>query len=87
MPIQYSQNRQLPLSSTTTSFSPPALINSIPGVCESPDPFPTATPISRPHKMALMAEVKRVAAEFEFSDEDVNKSVKEFIAEMSAYIL
>lgn len=33
--------------------------------------------------MALMAEVKRVAAEFEFTDEDVNRSVKEFIAEMS----
>ena len=35
--------------------------------------------------MALMQEVKRVAAEFEFTDDDVNKSVKEFIAEMSAY--
>lgn len=35
--------------------------------------------------MALMQEVKRVAAEFDFTDDDVNRSVKEFIAEMSAY--
>jgi hexokinase len=34
--------------------------------------------------MSLMQEVKRVAAEFEFTDDDVNRSVKEFIAEMSA---
>jgi hypothetical protein len=34
--------------------------------------------------MALIAEAKRVAAEFEFSDDDVNRSVKEFIVEMSA---
>jgi len=34
--------------------------------------------------MALAAEAKRIAAEFEFTDKDVQKTVKEFIAEMSA---
>lgn len=33
--------------------------------------------------MPLLQEVKRVAAEFELSDEDVNNAVKEFIAEMN----
>jgi hypothetical protein len=37
--------------------------------------------------MALLAEAKRVAAEFDFSDNDVQKTVAEFIAEMSAYSL
>jgi hexokinase len=32
--------------------------------------------------MALEAEAKRMAAEFEYSAEDVNKGVKEFIREM-----
>jgi hypothetical protein len=35
--------------------------------------------------MALAAEAKRVAAEFELSDDDVRKVVAEFIAEMGAY--
>jgi hexokinase len=34
--------------------------------------------------MALVAEAKRVAAEFEFTDDDVRKTVAEFIAEMGA---
>jgi hypothetical protein len=32
--------------------------------------------------MSLLEEAKRVAAEFEFSDEDVVKSVKHFIFQM-----
>ncbi len=36
--------------------------------------------------MALLAEAKRVAAEFELSDEDVRKVVVEFLDEMSASI-
>ena len=35
--------------------------------------------------MALAEASKRVSAEFELSDGDVNKIVTEFIAEMSAY--
>jgi hypothetical protein len=35
--------------------------------------------------MALAEASKRVAAEFDLTDEDVNKIVKEFIVEMSAY--
>ncbi|PQE21286.1 putative glucokinase GLK1 protein [Rutstroemia sp. NJR-2017a WRK4] len=33
--------------------------------------------------MSLLAESKRVAAEFEFTDDDVRKNVEEFIAEMN----
>lgn len=56
------------------------------GTCESPHPFPTEAPISRPHKMSLLAESKRVAAEFEYTDEDVRRGVAEFVAEMSMFI-
>jgi hexokinase len=35
--------------------------------------------------MALAAEAKRVAAEFELTDDDVRKTVAEFVAEMGAY--
>jgi hypothetical protein len=34
--------------------------------------------------MTLAEEAKRVAAEFDYSDEDVNKAVKEFIRQMGA---
>lgn len=37
--------------------------------------------------MALLTEAKRVAAEFELTDQDVQKVVVEFLAEMSAYCL
>jgi hypothetical protein len=67
-----------------TSYSPAAQVVDG-GTCESPPPFPTEPPISRPHKMALLAEAKRVAAEFALSDDDVRKTVVEFIEEMSAY--
>jgi hexokinase len=35
--------------------------------------------------MALLAESKRVAAEFELTDDDVRRTVAEFIAELGAY--
>lgn len=53
-------------------------------VCENPLSFPTAAPISRPN-MALVAESKRVAAQFDYTDEDVNKGVKEFLRQMGNY--
>jgi hexokinase len=34
--------------------------------------------------MALLTESKRIAAEFEFTDDDVRKNVAEFINQMSA---
>ncbi|KAF4629987.1 hypothetical protein G7Y89_g8156 [Cudoniella acicularis] len=74
--------KRSPPSYSPTSFSPPAHI--VEGAtCESPLPFPTEPPISRPHKMALAAEAKRIAAEFEFSDDDVRRTVAEFIVEMN----
>lgn len=36
--------------------------------------------------MSLLAESKRVAAEFEYTDEDVRRGVAEFVAEMSMFI-
>ncbi|TVY90008.1 Glucokinase, partial [Lachnellula willkommii] len=64
-----------------TSFSPPAHIVEG-GTCESPPPFPTEHPISRPHTMALAAEAKRIAADFEISDTDLNKINLEFVQQM-----
>ncbi|TVY73143.1 Glucokinase, partial [Lachnellula suecica] len=64
-----------------TSFSPPAHILDT-ETCESPHPFPTAPPISRPHKMALATEAKRIAAEFDLSDSDVKKIGVEFVEQM-----
>lgn len=77
-PSQYSRP---PKPFSPSSYSPPANVEA--GICESPHLFPTEAPISRPHKMSLLQEVKRVAAEFEFTDDDVNKAVKEFILEMN----
>lgn len=68
-----------------TSHSPPAnkiIIEG--GTCESPPPFPTEPPISRPYNMALATEAKRIAAEFELTDNDVKKIGVEFIEQMSA---
>jgi len=36
--------------------------------------------------MALLAESKRIAAEFEYTDEDVQRGVNEFIAQMSTFV-
>lgn len=67
---------------STTSYSPPVkLVDQL--ICESPHPFPTEPPVSRPHKMSLLEEAKRVAAEFDFTDDEVRKNVKHFIYQMS----
>lgn len=61
---------------------------------DAPDPFPTQQcaaypdlftdqlPVCKPHKMALVEEAKRVAAEFEYTTADLNKGVKEYINQM-----
>ncbi|TVY35365.1 Glucokinase, partial [Lachnellula subtilissima] len=66
---------------TPTSFSPPAHIVDG-GTCETPPPFPTEPPISRPHTMVLAVEAKRIAAEFEISDTKLNEINLEFIQQM-----
>ena len=37
--------------------------------------------------MALLEETNRVAAQFEYTDEDVNKAVKEFLRQMGRWNL
>ncbi|KAJ3564058.1 hypothetical protein NPX13_g7977 [Xylaria arbuscula] len=68
-----------------TISSPPAVI--VEGaVCESPHPFATSPPISlAPINMAksLVEETKRITAQFEYTDNDVNKSVQEFLRQMN----
>jgi hypothetical protein len=67
---------------SATSYSPSVkLVDEF--TCESPHPFPTEAPVSRLHKMSLLEEAKRVAAEFEYTDDQVRKGVKHFIQQMS----
>ena len=40
--------------------------------------------MSRPNKMSLLEEARRVAGEFEYTAEDVNRGVKAFISQMGA---
>ena len=39
--------------------------------------------MSKPRTMALAAETKRITAQFDYSDADVNKGVLEFLKQMS----
>lgn len=68
-----------------TISSPPAIV--VDGaVCESPHPFATLPPISlAPSNMenSLVEETKRIAAQFDYTDDDVNKGVREFLRQMS----
>ncbi|KAL2262431.1 hypothetical protein VTK26DRAFT_1334 [Humicola hyalothermophila] len=50
--------------------------------CENPVPFPGSAPTSKPLTMSLEAETKSIVAQFEYTDEDVNKGVKEFLRQM-----
>ncbi len=54
-------------------------------VCPNPKAFPTEPVFSQAHRMALLQEAKRVAADFEYSPDDVRKGVKEFIRQMGPY--
>ncbi|KAJ2991863.1 hypothetical protein NUW58_g2365 [Xylaria curta] len=67
-----------------TFSSPPAVI--VEGaVCESPHPFATSPPISLAPTMAnsLVEETKRIVAQFEYTDDDVNRGVQEFLRQMN----
>ena len=44
--------------------------------------FHQPLPVSRPQKMTLLEEAKRVASEFEYSAEDVRRGVEAFISQM-----
>ena len=67
------------------SHSPAASTDNILRVCENPSPFPTSAPVSKPLTMSLEAETKSVVAQFDFTDEQVNQGVKEFIRQMGTY--
>ena len=53
-----------------------------PPVCPNRHVLLESQPISRPEKMALREAAQRVAAEFEYPAEDVNRGVGEFLREM-----
>ncbi len=48
--------------------------------------FRQPLPVSRPQKMTLLEEAKRVAAEFDYSAKDVQKGVEAFISQMGVMI-
>lgn len=51
-------------------------------ICREEDLFSAPLPISRPHKMALLDQAKRVAEQFDYPPEELNKGVKAFIQQM-----
>ena len=53
-------------------------------LCREEDLFSAPLPISRPHKMALLEEAKRVAGQFDYPPEELNNGVKAFIQQMGA---
>jgi hexokinase len=60
----------------------PAALDDELGTCEHPPPFPTPAPFSKPLTMALEDETQSIVEQFEYSDDDVNKAVKEFLRQM-----
>lgn len=73
-----SHHRQSPFLSP---FASPAL--DVPdSVCQIQPPFPTAHPTTRPLTMALADETNRIVSEFDFTDDDLNRHVKEFLSQM-----
>jgi hypothetical protein len=55
-------------------------------VCEIPKPFQTMAPISKAVNGALIEEAKKVAAEFQYGDDEVIKGVKHFVEQMSTLL-
>lgn len=62
-------------------FSSSQLLSQEP-VCQNPAPFPTVAPTSHPLTMALEAETKKVVAQFDLADQDVNAATLEFLRQM-----
>ncbi|KAI1854347.1 hypothetical protein JX265_012516 [Neoarthrinium moseri] len=79
--FQYSRIFTTHSFSRTSLSSPAAIIHE--SVCESPQPFPTAPPVSRARTMSLVEETKRITAQFDYSDDNVNKGVEEFLRQMN----
>ena len=61
---------------------PPASTPSADWFTPNPNIFLQPLPVSHPHKMTLLEEAQRVAAEFEYTGEDVKRGVKAFINQM-----
>ena len=51
-------------------------------ICERLSVFSEPLPVSRQYKMSVLDEAKRVAAEFDYSSEDLNKGVRAFISQL-----
>lgn len=78
-----SQNRlSAPSYQFSTESKSPASIVLDNLTCKKPLPFSDQSAPSTLHKMSLAEAAKRVAAEFEYGPEALNKGVKEFIREM-----
>lgn len=58
-----------------------------PAICHNTPVFLEPLPTSRPYKMSLLEEARQVAAEFDYTAQDVNKGVKEFIRQMGRLML
>ena len=57
-----------------------------PPTCTNTPIFQSPLPVSGPAKMALLDAARKVAAEFEYSPEDVNRGVKAFLDQMSRHL-
>ena len=72
---------------------PQKRVNTAENVCPNLNIFGPANlftsdfPITRTHKMSLIQEAERVAAQFDYPAEAVNKGVKEFIREMGLFMV
>ncbi len=55
-------------------------------VCANPHILSEPLAISQTSRMSLLDEARRVAAEFEYSVDDLKKGVKEFVREMGWFL-
>lgn len=81
----FTQNQHWRVSSPGITLRNPVLFQQDPPTCSKPEQHVVfvGTFNTRPERsMALAEQAKRVAAEFDFEQDAVNKAVKEFIREM-----
>lgn len=80
----FTKDQHWTVSSPGITLRNPVLFTE-PQICPKPEQIVEFKGTFRSHpkrSMALADQAKRVAAEFEFSDDGLNKAVKEFIREM-----
>jgi hexokinase len=80
----FTRDQQWHVSSPDITLRNPILFHE-PPVCPKPEQvveFSSTFNTNPKRSMVLAEQAKRVAAEFDFSNDAVNKSVKEFIREM-----